>query len=61
MVPMMVARAAEEKATVRLVCSASSIRELPATLPYQRSEKPWKSAALRPELKLNRTITAIGP
>ncbi len=61
MVPMRVARIAEEEATIRLVLSASSISELPATRWYQRTEKPWKSAALRPELKLNTTISAIGP
>ena len=61
MVPMTVASAADVKATIRLVCSAASISELPATLAYHLTEKPWKSAALSPELKLNSTISMIGP
>ena len=46
MVPMMVASAAEVKATMRLVFSALSISALPATFAYHLKEKPWKSAAL---------------
>ena len=45
---------------IRLWTSASLTKRLPAAVAYHCSEKPWKSLALCPALKLNTTITAIG-
>ena len=60
MVPMIVARLAEVLATMALFSSASMTKVLWAALPYQRTAKCWKSLALLPLLKLNRTMSAMG-
>jgi hypothetical protein len=59
-VPTTVARADEAAAMIRLWTSASLTKRLPAAVAYHCSEKPWKSLALCPALKLNTTMTAIG-
>ena len=59
-VPKIAASVAEVKAMIRLFCSASSRKRLVSALPYQATEKPVKSLALRPALNESTTTNAIG-
>ena len=60
MVPNRLASTAVTNATVRLVVSASIANGLRSALPYHLTEKPRKSLAWRPALKLNSTMIPIG-
>jgi len=60
MVPKTAASAAEVKAMIRLFCKASTRKRFESALPYQATEKPVNSLALRPALNENSTTSAIG-
>ncbi len=60
MVPKTAARLALTKAMKRLFWSASTRKRFDSALPYQATEKPVNSLALRPALNENSTTSAIG-
>ncbi len=60
MVPKTAASVALVNAMIRLFCSAETRNVLPSALPYQASEKPVNSLALRPALNEKSTTSAIG-
>ncbi|MCH6587058.1 MAG: hypothetical protein IH805_01910 [Proteobacteria bacterium] len=59
-VPITVASTAVVPAMMRLVVSASITHRFETAVPYHWSEKPRKSLACRPALKLNSTMMPMG-